>query len=72
MQEYHYFVAHEFSEEKRDDLRRAIEEAFRNSGLKAYYADKEVRQKHILEKIEEYFQLYLAFMMLQTATQMFV
>ena len=53
MQRYNYFVAHEFSEKKRDDLRGAIEEAFRKSGLKAYYADKEIRQKHILEKIEE-------------------
>ena len=53
MQKYHYFVAHEFSKQKRDDLRKAIEEAFRGSGLKAYYADIEVRQKHILEKIEE-------------------
>jgi len=53
MQEYHYFVAHEFSKQKRDDLREAIEEAFKGSGLKAYYADIEVRQKHILEKIEE-------------------
>jgi hypothetical protein len=53
MQKYNYFVAHEFSERKRDDLRSAIEEAFRKSGLKAYYADKEIRQKHILEKIEE-------------------
>ena len=53
MQEYHYFVAHEFSKQKRDDLREAIKEAFKGSGLKAYYADMEVRQKHILEKIEE-------------------
>jgi len=53
MQKYHYFVAHEFSKQKRDDLRKAIEEAFKGSGLKAYYADAEVRQKHILEKIKE-------------------
>lgn len=53
MQEYHYFVAHEFSKQKRDDLREAIEEAFKGSGLKAYYADIEVRQEHILEKIEK-------------------
>jgi len=53
MQEYHYFVAHEFSTQKKDDLRKAIEEAFKGSGLKAYYADMEVRQKHILQKIEE-------------------
>ncbi len=53
MQEYHYFVAHEFSKQKRDDLREVIEEAFKGSRLKAYYSDMEVRQKHILEKIEE-------------------
>jgi len=53
MQKYHYFVAHEFSRWKRDDLREAIEEAFKGRRLKAYYADIEVREKHILEKIEE-------------------
>ena len=54
LQKYHYFVAHEFSKQKRDDLREAIEEAFKGSGWKAYYADIEVRsQEHILEKSEE-------------------
>lgn len=54
MQKYHYFVAHEFSKQRKDDLREAIKEAFKGSGLKAYYADIEVRsQEHILEKIEE-------------------
>lgn len=49
--EYHYFVAHEFSSEKRDDLRNAIELAFKGTGFRPYYADIEVRQKHILDKI---------------------
>ena len=54
MQKYDYFVAHEFSKQKMDYLREAIEEAFKGSGLKAYYADIEVRsQEHILEKSEE-------------------
>ncbi len=48
----HYFVAHEFSAEKKDDLRRAIEEALAASGLTPYYADVEVRQGHIfMDKI---------------------
>jgi predicted nucleotide-binding protein len=48
----HYFVAHEFSAEKRDDLRRAIEEALADSGLRPYYADAELRQGHIfMDKI---------------------
>jgi len=44
----HYFVAHEFSREKKDDLRKAIEEALVDSGLTPYYADAELRQGHIL------------------------
>lgn len=48
-----FFVAHGFDVQQKDDLRRAIEEAFRGTGLEAYYADMEVRQKHILEKIKE-------------------
>lgn len=53
-EEYHYFVAHKFSQQERDDLREAIEKAFKGTGLRAYYADLEVRQgKHILKKIEE-------------------
>jgi hypothetical protein len=39
MQEYQYFVAHEFSEQDIIDLRRAIEEAFEGTDLKPYYAD---------------------------------
>lgn len=57
MQEYQYFVAHEYSEQDIVDLRRAIEEAFEGTGLKPYYADLEVRpvgiQGYILEKIKE-------------------
>ena len=57
MQEYQYFVAHEYSEQDIIDLRRAIEEAFEGTGLKPYYADLEVRpvgiQGYILEKIKE-------------------
>jgi predicted nucleotide-binding protein len=44
-----YFVAHEFSRQKRDDLRRAIDEALADSGLTPYYADIEVRQGHIFK-----------------------
>jgi len=48
----HYFVAHEFTPEKTDDLRRAIDEALAGSGLTPYYADNEVRQGHIfMDKI---------------------
>jgi len=48
----HYFVAHEFSVEKKDDLRRAMEEALADLGLTPYYADAEVRQGHIfMDKI---------------------
>lgn len=52
MEEYHYFVAHEFSRQEKDDLREAIEKAFEGTGLNAYYADLEVRQTYILEKIK--------------------
>lgn len=53
IREYDYFVAHQFSNEERDDLREAIEKAFKRCGLNAYYADLEVRQTHILEKIRD-------------------
>jgi len=55
MQEYHFFVAHEFSTQQRDDLRDAIERAFKGTGLNPYYADMEVRegQTHILHKVKE-------------------
>jgi hypothetical protein len=42
-----YFVAHEFSPDQIDDLRRAIDEALESSGLQGYYADAELRQGHI-------------------------
>jgi hypothetical protein len=42
-----YFVAHEFSAEKKDDLRGAIENALAGLGLTPYYADNELRQGHI-------------------------
>jgi len=42
-----YFVAHEFTPEKTDDLRRAIGEALEDSGLIPYYADNEVKEGHI-------------------------
>lgn len=51
MDEYHYFVAHEFTKQAMDDLRDAIERAFNRTGLRAYYADLEIRQSHILDKI---------------------
>jgi len=54
MQEYYYFVAHEFSKQEKDDLRRAIEDAFEGTGLEAYYANSEVRSgMTILERIKE-------------------
>ena len=53
MAEYHYFVAHEFSRQEKDDLRAAIEKAFQGTDLRAYYADIEFRNTHILSKIKE-------------------
>jgi hypothetical protein len=53
MSSYHYFVAHEFGRQETDDLRSAIEEAFKLLGLIPYYADIEVRQGHILDKIKD-------------------
>lgn len=53
MKKYYYFVAHEFSMQERDDLREAIEKAFEKTNLKSYYADIEVRQGYILEKIKD-------------------
>ena len=54
MEEYYYFVAHEFGKQEKDDLRRAIEEAFEGTGLEAYYANSEIRSgTSILEKIKE-------------------
>ena len=56
-EKHQYFVAHEFSKAGITDLRRAIEEAFKNTDLIPYYADLEVRPqgttKYILEKIKE-------------------
>jgi len=43
-----YFVAHEYVQDKTDDLREAIESVFKNSGLKSYFADNEVKEGHIL------------------------
>ncbi len=54
MAEYHYFVAHDFSKQQMDDLREAVERAFKGTGLRAYYADIEVRSaSHILDKIKD-------------------
>ena len=57
MQNYQYFVAHEFSKQYIIDFRGAIEEAFEGTGLTPYYADLEVRpvgkEKYILERIKE-------------------
>jgi hypothetical protein len=44
-----YFVAHEFSRAEVDDLRKAIAKALAGSGLRAYYADNEVREGHIFK-----------------------
>ena len=49
-----FFVAHSFTKQYKDDLRKAIERALCGyiDGLKPYYADTEVRQGHIfLNKI---------------------
>ncbi|MCD6455261.1 MAG: hypothetical protein J7K81_00470 [Methanophagales archaeon] len=66
MQGYHYFVAHEFSRQEKDDLREAIGEAFKGTGLNAYYADLEVRplgvQEYILEKIKENYTFALLYL----------
>jgi hypothetical protein len=47
--ETQYFVAHEFSRAEVDDLRKAIAKALAGSGLRAYYADNEVREGHIFK-----------------------
>lgn len=53
MPKYDYFVAHHFTEQGNDDLREAIENAFKGKKLNPYYADNEVRESgtHILDKI---------------------
>jgi len=43
MHKYDFFVAHQYSKKRQDDLRKVIEDAFEGSGLKAYYADEEPR-----------------------------
>lgn len=55
MQDYDYFVAHKFKKQEKDDLRDAIESAFKGQRLIAYYADMEIRESgiHILDKIVE-------------------
>lgn len=54
MPKYDYFVAHEFTRQEKDDLREAIDRAFRETGLNASYADVEFRSgEHILKKIED-------------------
>jgi len=52
MPKYHFFVAYEFIQE---GIREAIEQAFKGTELKGYFADIELKGngKHILEKIEE-------------------
>jgi hypothetical protein len=42
-----YFVAHEFSAGQLDDLRVAVRDALRDSGLEPYFADKEVIEGQI-------------------------
>jgi hypothetical protein len=54
MPKYDYFVAHEFTRQEKDDLREAIDQAFRNTQLNACYSDEEFRSgEHILKKIED-------------------
>lgn len=53
MSEFHYFVAHDFTRQDKDAFRDAIENAFRDTGLSAYYADLEIRQSHILGKTRD-------------------
>lgn len=42
------FVAHEFSASQRDDLRAALDSAFKGTPLTLYYADADIRSGHIL------------------------
>lgn len=44
-----FFVAHKFGEA---NFRKAIREAFKGTGLKPFYADDEISQTNILEKVE--------------------
>jgi len=53
LENYHYFVAHQFTTSQKADLRFAIESAFEGTGLKAYYADLDVKQGHILDKVKD-------------------
>jgi hypothetical protein len=47
-----YFVAHEFSAGQLDDLRKAVQDALRDTGLEPYFADKEIIEGQIfLNKI---------------------
>lgn len=47
-----YFVSHELSKRKIDDLRRAVGNALAPLGMQPYYADQEVQgQEYILSKI---------------------
>lgn len=47
-----FFVIHEFTPKIRDDLRGAIKRAFRGTSFEPAYADDDVGQRHILEKIK--------------------
>lgn len=44
-----FFVAHSFTKQYKDDLRRAVEDALCGhlDGLEPYYADTEIREGHI-------------------------
>ncbi len=55
MQKYDYFVAHKFRQQEKEDLRKAIESAFKSRKLKPYYADEDIGEsgKHILDKIAD-------------------
>ena len=53
MQPKTYFVAHPFTDEKKDHLRKAIENALKKFDLDPYYADIEIRSVAIACKICE-------------------
>lgn len=54
MQPKTYFVAHPFTDEKKDNLRKAIENTLKKFDLDPYYADIEIRSVHVACKICEW------------------
>ena len=48
-----FFVAHQFGAEESDDLRDAIQQAFKETEFKACYADVDLHEGHIMNKIKQ-------------------